>query len=85
MSEPSNAEIQHQMTPVIRELEKKGISFNTKENDFTGLGDVVETTLQKFGITEEKFQAWFNLTGCNCAAMKKWLNNIFSWRKNKNK
>lgn len=82
---PSNPEIQREMTPVIQALEQQGINFNTREQDREGLGDIVEATLQKFGITEEKFQAWFNLSGCNCQARKKWLNNIFSWRKNKNK
>ena len=33
MSKPSNAEIQHQMTPVIRELEKKGINWSKMKND----------------------------------------------------
>ena len=82
---PSNPQIQKEMAPVIHALEQQGINFNTREEDKEGLGDVLETTLQRFGITEEKFQSWFNLSGCNCQARKKWLNNIFSWRKNKKK
>jgi len=85
MSVPSNVEIQHQMTPVITALEKHGISFNTTETEFIGLGYLVEATLQQFGITEERFQLWFNLTGCNCAKRKKWMNKLFSWSNNKHK
>ena len=79
----NNEQIQKDMEPVIMELEKKGINFNTKEEQYTGLGDVVESTLQAFGITEERFKQWFNLRECNCKKRKKWLNNLFSWRKNK--
>ena len=76
----SNDEIKNEMQPVIDHLEKKGINFNTKEGEFVGLGDVVESTLKTFGITEDKFKAWFNLKECNCNKRKKWLNNLFSWR-----
>lgn len=81
MSEMNNDEIREDMTPVIEELERRGVNFNTKEGEYVGLGDVVESTLQAFGITEERFKQWFNLRECNCAKRKKWLNNLFSWRK----
>lgn len=81
MSEPNNEEIKDDMNPVIEELERQGVNFNTKEEEYTGLGDVVESTLQAFGITEERFKAWFKLKECNCNKRKKWLNNLFSWRK----
>tara|TARA_R100000008_G_scaffold12478_1_gene6239 strand:+ start:932 stop:1177 length:246 start_codon:yes stop_codon:yes gene_type:complete len=76
-----NDQIKNEMADVIDDLEKKGINFNTKEDEYMGLGDVVESTLSTFGITEERFKAWFNLKECNCAKRKKWLNNLFSWRK----
>ncbi len=76
-----NNEIKKEMESVIEELEKRGITFNTREDEYTGLGDVVESTLSSFGITEEKFKSWFNLKECNCNKRKKWLNNLFSWRK----
>ena len=81
MSEPNNEEIKDDMNPVIEELERQGVNFNTKEEEYTGLGDVVESTLQAFGITEERFKAWFKLKECNCNKRKKWLNNLFSWKK----
>ena len=83
MSQSENDKIKEEMQPVIDELEKQGISFNVKEEDHVGLGDVLESTLQTFGITEERFKAWFNLKECNCNKRKKWLNNLFSWRKKK--
>ena len=81
MSQQENQEIKDDMTPVIEELERQDINFNTREEEYTGLGDVVESTLQAFGITEERFKSWFNLKECNCNKRKKWLNNLFSWRK----
>ena len=47
------------------------------------MGDVVESTFEAFGITEERFKAWFNLKECNCNKRKKWLNNLFSFSWNK--
>ena len=77
----NNNQIKGEMDDVIDELEKKGITFNMKEDDYSGLGDVVEATLNTFGITQERFKAWFNLKECNCNKRKKWLNNLFSWKK----
>lgn len=74
-------QLRAEIDPIIQELEKKGVTFNMKEGEYTGLGDVVESTLKTFGITEERFKAWFNLKECNCTKRKKWLNNLFSWKK----
>ena len=75
--------IQVEMKWVMDDLEKQGVKLNTSESEMTGLGDVVEASLQKFGITEERFKKWFNLKECNCSKRKKWLNNLFSWKKKK--
>jgi len=72
--------IRAEMQPVIDELKAKGINFNASESDIVGLGDVVESVLTKFGITQERFKSWFNLKECNCTERKKWLNNLFSWK-----
>ena len=79
-----NNQIKQEMQPVIDKLKREGVNFNTKEGEVTGLGDVVEDTLKFFGVTEDRFKQWFNLQECNCSARKKWLNNLFSWKKNKN-
>ena len=76
-----NLKTKAEMDAVIKDLEANGVSYNTKEGEITGLGDVVESTLQKFGVTEERFKEWFNLKDCNCSKRKKFLNNLFSWKK----
>lgn len=74
---------------VIQSLEKQGISKNDHRknigSDKEGLGDVVEATLKKFGITEARFKEFFNLKECNCTKRKQWLNGLFSWHKKTNK
>ena len=80
MSDENN-NIKGEMDDVIEALEKKGINFNTREEEYTGLGDVVENVLNTFGVTQERFKSWFNQKECNCNKRKKWLNNLFSWKK----
>ncbi len=75
--------IKQEMDQVIQELENKGINYKTTEQQVVGLGDVVESTLQKFGVTEERFKNWFGLQECNCSKRKKYLNNLFNWKVNK--
>jgi len=77
--------IRQEMDQVINELESKGVKHNAKEDEVVGLGDVVESVLTKFGITEERFKQWFGLAECNCTKRKKYLNNLFSWHVNKKK
>jgi hypothetical protein len=74
-------DIKKEMDEVITELEKRGIKYDGN-TETTGLGDVVESVLTTMGITEERFKQWFNLQECNCKKRKKWLNNLFSWKKN---
>ena len=76
-------QIKTEMNQVIDDLEKKGVDVNSHFSNMKGLGDLVEETLQKFGITEERFKAWFGLKECGCSKRKKWLNGIFKWRVNK--
>lgn len=82
-NQSENDRLKKEMQPVIDELKKQGVTHNSSESEIVGLGDVLEGTLQKFGITEERFKEWFNLKECSCKERKKWLNNLFSWRKNK--
>ena len=83
MDHNEKKKIRNEMDPVVVELMKHGVQHNSTEEEMTGLGDLVESTLQKFGITEERFKQWFNLKECNCTRRKKWLNNILSWKKKK--
>lgn len=72
--------VKREMNQVINALESQGVDVNSHLNDTKGLGDVVEATLKRFGITEEKFKKWFNLKECGCSKRKKWLNGLFSWK-----
>tara|TARA_B110000902_G_C14017011_1_gene478812 strand:- start:244 stop:510 length:267 start_codon:yes stop_codon:yes gene_type:complete len=79
------SDIEKEMDKVIEELKKRGLNQHSHEGvsdeaSTTGLGDAVEATLQKFGITEERFKKWFALKDCNCSSRKAWLNNLFSWK-----
>jgi len=81
-------EIKADMQPVLEELKKRGLNYNSNQfletvnatdEQMRGLGDVVEDVLTKFGITQERFKQFFGLRECNCTERKKWLNNLFSW------
>ena len=77
-----NDEEKHELDNVIFNLEQQGVTHHNYE-EVVGLGDMVESTLKRLGITEERFKSWFNLKECNCSKRKKWLNNVLSWRKKK--
>jgi len=80
------SDIKQEMDQVISALENQGIKSNSHvTNEINGLGDLVESTLQSVGITEERFKEFFNLRECNCSKRKAWLNSLFSWHKNNNK
>lgn len=70
-----NEQIREEMDQVIDDLKKNGVKHNS---EVIGLGDIVEKTLDKFGITQERFKRWMNLEECRCTERKKWLNNLFS-------
>jgi len=74
-------EIKTELDKVIGDLEAKGITQNTTEGDYTGLGDAIEESLNKYGITQERFKEWFGLSDCNCTKRKKYLNGLFKWKK----
>jgi hypothetical protein len=79
------SDVRTEMDQVINELESKGINFDTTNQDLQtrGLGDVVESTLTKFGITQDRYKSWFGLQECNCTKRKKWLNGLLSWNTKK--
>jgi len=80
--------VREEINKVIDDLQKKGINVNShldQDLDEIGLGDVVEDTLKKFGITQERFKRWFNLEECGCTHRKKWLNGLFKWKARRKK
>lgn len=77
-----NRQIREELDQVIEELEKRNVKHND-DYDIVGVGDVVEQVLTKFGITQERFRAFFKLQECDCNKRKEWLNGIFYWRSKK--
>ena len=72
-------DVRPEMDQVINELKSKGIDPTQNPQLTKGLGDVVDSTLTKFGITQERYKQWFGLQECNCTERKKWLNGLLSW------
>ena len=73
------SDVRPEIDKLIEELETKGIAQDTNPNNVVGLGDLVESTLTKLGITQERYKEFFNLEECGCTKRKKWLNGILSW------
>ena len=79
----SNEQIQQEMNVVIDSLKQQGIHPFAQETEIVGLGDIIESTLNTFGITQERFKKWFNLEECHCTERKLYLNHLFSWTRKK--
>jgi hypothetical protein len=79
------SDVRPELDRIIQELESKGIDPNISPEELQkrGLGDVVESTLTKLGITQERYKSFFGLQECNCTKRKKWLNGFLSWTVNK--
>ena len=73
------SDVRPELDQLIEELKVKGIDKDTNPNNVTGLGDIVESTLTKLGITQERYKDFFGLEECGCTERKKWLNGILSW------
>jgi hypothetical protein len=76
--------VRQEVNDTIKELKKQGVDVNSHlTKDTVGLGDVVQSTLTKLGITEKRFKEWFGLKECKCQERQKWLNGLLSWKANK--
>lgn len=74
------SEIKDSLDKVITDLESQGITTDSYQN-VEGLGDKVEQTLSKFGITENRVTEWFGISGCGCQKRKQFLNSVLSFLK----
>lgn len=81
------SDLRKDISKVIQDLERQGINKNSYRDpkQTEGLGDIVEATLKRLGITEQRFKDFFGLKECNCTKRKQWLNSLFSWHKKENK
>ena len=77
------SDVRPELDQLIEELKTKGIDKDTNPDNVTGLGDIVESTLSKLGITQERYKTFFGLEECGCTERKKWLNGFLSWTVNK--
>ena len=66
--QPNKEEIDN----VIEELQKQGVEPEEIQ-EITGLGDLIEGALNKFGITEEKFKGWFSASAAGSCYRKERL------------
>ena len=72
-----------QLTEIVSYLEnEEDIKLdNYRHKDPEGVGDSLERAFSKFGITEETIGKFAGIGGCGCAKVKKFLNQIFPYRK----
>ena len=54
---------------------------NYQHKDPEGVGDILERAFAKFGVTEETVEKFSGIGGCGCQKVKKFLNQIFPYRK----
>lgn len=73
----------------IQNLKKQGLSLEDIEEitgakgASRGLGDTIQKTLSKFGITSKLAEKIMGTKGCGCNERKSWLNKIFPYKKKK--
>jgi hypothetical protein len=71
--------MKQELDELIIDLEEQGFRSDAPEFVVVGFGDIVEATLNKFGITQERFKEFFNIEECDCTKRKEWLNGFFSF------
>lgn len=77
-----NSEEKQRLDEAIQEIEKEGVRLdNYKKKDPQGLGDTLEKVFSKFGIDETFIGKAMGIGGCGCQKRKKFLNQIFPYRK----
>lgn len=79
------SDIKAKLTEVVDHLEKEEDLklTNYKHKDPEGVGDTLEKVFNKFGIDEEFIEKASGIGGCGCQKVKKFLNQIFPYRKKK--
>jgi len=84
MKQRGSRKLEYELDKAISELKESGLNLdNYDQQEHEGLGDLVESVLSKFGITEERIKLLTGLQGCGCEKRKQWLNKVFSFNKKK--
>lgn len=76
-----NADIKQDGQRLVDELGNAGVTIDSDLNKIEGLGDLIHATLNKIGITEERFKQVLQLKECNCNARRKFLNKLIPFSK----
>jgi len=77
-------EAQTKLKEVVDKLKEEGIDLEQDVSAVEGVGDIVQSTLSKLGITEDVINKWSGLKGgCGCGKRHKFLNKILPFNKNK--
>lgn len=66
---------------LVEELGNVGVTIESDLTKIEGLGDLIHATLNKIGITEERFKQVLQLKECNCNARRKFLNKLIPFTK----
>lgn len=84
MSESEEKPLPQKLDEVISYLEQEeDVKLeNHTHKDPEGLGDSLYRVFSKFGITEEWIGEAMGIGGCGCSKRRKFLNQIFPYRKN---
>ena len=84
MTEEECQKIRNQIDKVINQLEKCGIKYDERDPaNITGLEETLNNVLLDQKIDKESFNKWFYLKNFGSAKRKKWIDNLFSWKNDK--
>ena len=74
--------VDNQINEVIATMAEQGVTPDNYEEKTSGLGDVVNKALSKFGLTSDSMEKLLGLHGgCGCDKRKKFLNKILPFSK----
>ena len=77
----SKSELKQDGQRLVDELGNAGVTIESDLTKIEGLGDLIHATLNKIGITEERFKQVLQLKECNCSARRKFLNKLIPFTK----
>jgi len=72
----SKSELKQDGQRFVDELGNVGVTTESDLTKIEGLGDLIHATLNKIGITEERYKEVLGLKECNCNNRRKLLNKL---------
>jgi predicted flap endonuclease-1-like 5' DNA nuclease len=77
------ADIRQDGQRIVDALSNENVTIDSDLVKIEGLGDLIHATLNKLGITEERFKQVLQLKECNCSARRKFLNKLIPFTKDR--